>query len=83
MPENTLKARNGDAITCSKGHVVGHFVRDIPRDRNIESADLGFTDRGIMSPGDGHECPECKEPVALFSMRDRTWRVHSASGWIS
>lgn len=78
-----LKARNGDPIRCSKGHSVGRFIRDVPRDRRIEAEDLGFSDKELMDPGHGYECPECKEPVATFSMRDATWNVRSASGWIS
>ena len=78
-----LKARNGEPIKCSKGHSVGRFLRDVPRDRNIEAEDLGLSDKGLMTRGHGYECPECKEPVATINLETGIWNVHSASGWIS
>jgi hypothetical protein len=78
-----LKARNRDPIKCTKGHLVGSFIRDVPHDRKIEAEDLKLACTGLMDPGHGYECPECKEPVATFSMRDAIWNVRLASGWIS
>jgi hypothetical protein len=55
-----LKARNGEPIKCSKGHLVGRFLPDVPRDRNIEAEDLGLSDKGLITRDHGYECPECR-----------------------
>jgi hypothetical protein len=78
-----LKARNGDLIKCPNGHLVGSFIRDVPEDRKIEADDLKLSYKGLMDPGHGYECPECKEPVATFSLDNAVWRVRSVLGWIS
>jgi hypothetical protein len=79
----TLKARKGDPINCKNGHQVGSFIQDVPEDRGVTSADLSFSDKGLMSPVHGYECPVCGEPVALFSDTNSAWKVFATSGWIS
>jgi hypothetical protein len=78
-----VKARNGEPIKCSKGHVAGRFVRDVPTDRKIHTDDLELSDKGLMKSGHGYKCVQCQEPVATFSLPDSVWNVHTASGWIS
>jgi ribosomal protein L34E len=78
-----MKARTDQTIICQNGHQAGHFLRDVPDDRNVEAEDLGFSDRNLLRPGDGYKCPQCGMTVAHFFIPDRRWRVFTTSGWIS
>ena len=82
-PMEVFKVRQNDSIFCEKGHRVGRFLRDVLESQAITSDDLEFTDKGLMAPRDGYQCPACGKPVAFFSQSDKVWTVFTASGWRS
>jgi hypothetical protein len=77
-----MKARKGDPILCPRCRTAaGTLQSDIQDGAPITTSALGALDcDGEVD--DGYRCRECKGPVAVFSLAERVWRIHTSRGWV-
>lgn len=78
-----MKARKGDPIVCPSCRTkAGTLQLDIQDGAPVTTdALLGDLDCDSEVYG-GYRCRECKEPVAVFSLSERVWRIHTSRGWV-